>query len=91
MSNIIEDLNEELKKYECEHHVSPSLNEPHGCTDCQNLGLILDSKEAALLYESYKAIIKLRDCVDFVIKQSGSSTNYNKHCVSCLEELEIKK
>lgn len=46
-----EKLKEILKEYECKFHQFPSMDNPHGCTDCYNTGYILDNLEIHMLVE----------------------------------------
>lgn len=46
-----EKLQEILKEYQCKFHQFPSMDNPHGCTDCYNTGYILDNPEIHMLVE----------------------------------------
>ncbi len=59
MSDLTKEIDKYLDGYKCEHHTVPNMENPHGCTDCYNTGLILDSEESGLIFESYKEIHKL--------------------------------
>lgn len=43
------------------------------------------SNQVTKLYKKNK---KLKECLEFVVRQSGTSTDYNKRARECLEELE---
>jgi hypothetical protein len=49
-----------LEAYVCKHHQSKSFDNQHGCIDCYNTGLVLDSLESQLLYEALKEMRLLR-------------------------------
>lgn len=53
MSELLKEIDEALKPYECKYHTWPSNDTPHGCTDCYNTGYVFDNPEAQLLVKVY--------------------------------------
>ena len=66
LSNRIDNC---LEKYKCVGHVQPSMNDPHGCTDCYNIGYILDTEEAGLLNEANLRLSELHAELELVKKK----------------------
>lgn len=46
---VEERLEEYIEHYRCKYHTRPSMDNPHGCTDCYNTGYLIDSEESDLI------------------------------------------
>lgn len=51
---------------------------------------ILFEEEHYFRVEEFNKYKKLKECLEFVVKESGTSTNYNKKCREVLKELDGK-
>ena len=86
MSEVEDGIYKYLENSKCKYHTYPSMDNPHGCTDCYNAGIILDSEEVWLLFYAHKEIVNLKAQIEQY--QNG----YKGACQCCepVGELNVK-
>jgi hypothetical protein len=89
-----------IEKYRCKHHQPAYFENPHGCTDCYNVGYIFDNEEIFLCIELEAENTKLREGLKFYtheqirdgfeVSEIIQGHKYDVSCTACEEQCKGK-